>query len=571
MRQEMCSTADVDSEAVQEKESATFHTRRLNGPGNKICKSESQPQEAHHFIFHNYHEKPDFSTSKHRSATNAHASNNKTPPRSAPSPTSSPPIVPCWVTSNSPTTNSRNSTPPTSPIKFHNPKNPPNFAFSPTNPANASPNPTNSHDLQLTATPPRASTPPILALNHSPPSANGHGLPPEPTTPKPTPSPSTKIHHIPHNSPTTNSRELLRAPAPTATSPNSRLRIIITPHRPKNHTAPPPTHSPIHDPLPTSVSSPHDPSPPTPTHISSRVHDSSPIHISSPTRDSSFPHDSSPTHISSPTQDFSPHYPSSTHSSHDSLPLSIHSLYPSPIPDDVDHPPLTNELCTSIVEFLFKFVEKTRDEGILRDTAYKTYDAFSKGLLDAPGVHLVKITPKMGGQYAQFIQYKGDFELQNYARYCQGVAGSSRIGIEFESGMIAAAVSEWVAIANEREETKRERRKLKQELKREQKGIKKRTKVRRVCAREEDIFYRFVDVKPEQHFYPPVPETPTFIPIKSEPEPQPDPPVPQTPLLKPIKTEPGMAPQGAIDVNQLFQDTNQLLCHIASAQQNMPD
>lgn len=102
--------------------------------------------------------------------------------------------------------------------------------------------------------------------------------------------------------------------------------------------------------------------------------------------------------------------------------------------------PAKFELTMDIVAHLQRIADRTGD-AVLHDTARKAHSACAKGLSEAPGVHLVKVTPDQATELVNLAIMTQDHELADFARYCQSVAATSQIGIEPSPGKIQEELS----------------------------------------------------------------------------------------------------------------------------------
>lgn len=97
--------------------------------------------------------------------------------------------------------------------------------------------------------------------------------------------------------------------------------------------------------------------------------------------------------------------------------------------------PTKFELSMDIVAHLQRIADRTGDS-VLHDTARKAHSACAKGVSDAPGVHLVKVTPDQATELVNLAIMTQDHELADFARYCQSVAATTQLGIEPYPGKI---------------------------------------------------------------------------------------------------------------------------------------
>jgi len=88
-----------------------------------------------------------------------------------------------------------------------------------------------------------------------------------------------------------------------------------------------------------------------------------------------------------------------------------------------------------MVAHIQRIADRTGDK-VLHETARKAHSACAKGLSEAPGVHLVAITPDQASELVNLAIRTQDHELANFARYCQSVAATSQVGIEPSPGKI---------------------------------------------------------------------------------------------------------------------------------------
>jgi len=93
------------------------------------------------------------------------------------------------------------------------------------------------------------------------------------------------------------------------------------------------------------------------------------------------------------------------------------------------------ELTMDVVAHLQRIADRTGDK-LLHETARKAHSACAKGLSDAPGVHLVRVTPEQATELVNLAIMTQDHELADFARYCQSVAATTQIGIEPSPGKI---------------------------------------------------------------------------------------------------------------------------------------
>jgi hypothetical protein len=98
------------------------------------------------------------------------------------------------------------------------------------------------------------------------------------------------------------------------------------------------------------------------------------------------------------------------------------------------------ELTMDVVAHLQRIADRTGDK-ILHETARKAHSACAKGLSEAPGVHLVRITPEQATELVNLAIMTQDHELADFARYCQSVAATNQIGIEPAPGKIQEELS----------------------------------------------------------------------------------------------------------------------------------
>lgn len=93
-----------------------------------------------------------------------------------------------------------------------------------------------------------------------------------------------------------------------------------------------------------------------------------------------------------------------------------------------------------MVAHLQRIADRTGDK-VLHDTARKAHSACAKGLSEAPGVHLVSISPDQASELVNLAIRTQDHELANFARYCQSVAATSQLGIEPSPGKIVEEIN----------------------------------------------------------------------------------------------------------------------------------
>ena len=98
------------------------------------------------------------------------------------------------------------------------------------------------------------------------------------------------------------------------------------------------------------------------------------------------------------------------------------------------------QLTMDMVAHLQRIADRTGDK-VLHDTARKAHSACAKGLSDAPGVHLVSVTPDQASELVNLAIRTQDHELANFARYCQSVAATSQLGIEPTPGKILEEIA----------------------------------------------------------------------------------------------------------------------------------
>eukprot|EP00026_Physarum_polycephalum_P003793 Phypoly_transcript_03807.p1 GENE.Phypoly_transcript_03807~~Phypoly_transcript_03807.p1 ORF type:complete len:714 (+),score=138.72 Phypoly_transcript_03807:122-2263(+) len=98
------------------------------------------------------------------------------------------------------------------------------------------------------------------------------------------------------------------------------------------------------------------------------------------------------------------------------------------------------QLTMDMVAHLQRIADRTGDQ-VLHDTARKAHSACAKGLSEAPGVHLVSITPDQASELVNLAIRTQDHELANFARYCQSVAATTQLGIEPSPGKIVEEIS----------------------------------------------------------------------------------------------------------------------------------
>jgi len=93
-----------------------------------------------------------------------------------------------------------------------------------------------------------------------------------------------------------------------------------------------------------------------------------------------------------------------------------------------------------MVAHLQRIADRTGDK-VLHDTARKAHSACAKGLSEAPGVHLVNISPDQASELVNLAIRTQDHGLANFARYCQSVAATTQLGIEPSPGKIAEEIN----------------------------------------------------------------------------------------------------------------------------------
>jgi hypothetical protein len=98
------------------------------------------------------------------------------------------------------------------------------------------------------------------------------------------------------------------------------------------------------------------------------------------------------------------------------------------------------QLTMDMVAHLQRIADRTGDK-VLHDTARKAHSACAKSLSEAPGVHLVSISPDHASELVNLAIRTQDHELANFARYCQSVAATNQIGIEPAPGKIAEEIA----------------------------------------------------------------------------------------------------------------------------------
>jgi len=98
------------------------------------------------------------------------------------------------------------------------------------------------------------------------------------------------------------------------------------------------------------------------------------------------------------------------------------------------------QLTMDMVAHLQRIADRTGDQ-VLHDTARKAHSACAKGLSEAPGVHLVSITPDQASELVNLAIRTQDHELANFARYCQSVAATTQLGIEPAPGKIVEEIA----------------------------------------------------------------------------------------------------------------------------------
>lgn len=97
--------------------------------------------------------------------------------------------------------------------------------------------------------------------------------------------------------------------------------------------------------------------------------------------------------------------------------------------------PAKFELTMDVVAHLQRIADRTGD-AILHDTARKAHSACAKGLSDAQGVSLVRITPEQATELVNLAIMTQEHGLADFARYCQSVAATTQVGIEPYPGKI---------------------------------------------------------------------------------------------------------------------------------------
>jgi hypothetical protein len=99
-----------------------------------------------------------------------------------------------------------------------------------------------------------------------------------------------------------------------------------------------------------------------------------------------------------------------------------------------------SQLTMDMVAHLQRIADRTGDN-VLHETARKAHSACAKGLSEAPGVHLVSISPEQASELVNLAIRTQDHELANFARYCQSVAATSQLGIEPTPGKITEEIT----------------------------------------------------------------------------------------------------------------------------------
>jgi len=93
-------------------------------------------------------------------------------------------------------------------------------------------------------------------------------------------------------------------------------------------------------------------------------------------------------------------------------------------------------LSFSVVDHIQRIATRTADP-VLLETARKAQLAYSQGLNEAPGVHLVHITPEQAVELVDIAVKTQDRELANFARYLESViSGTTHIAVEPTPGKI---------------------------------------------------------------------------------------------------------------------------------------
>lgn len=98
------------------------------------------------------------------------------------------------------------------------------------------------------------------------------------------------------------------------------------------------------------------------------------------------------------------------------------------------------QLTMDVVSHIQRIADRTGD-AVLHETARKAHSACAKGLNEAPGVHLVWITPQQANDLVNLAIRTQDHELADFARYCQSVAATTHVGVEPSPGKIQQEIA----------------------------------------------------------------------------------------------------------------------------------